>query len=205
MWIYFTGGFVSVVHHNEHRNTMHVRARSAEHLENFISIATGNAGPMPRPEVTHTPQGDYHYRCDLPTGLVQAAMFHLVNDIDYQNFKNAAREELTEDELWMNALYSTWAHAHAYQTNLEAFAQQQEKQERDRSRARSIREDRNKAQSHHHKHAGGCEGAVFARQFGFECENPQCSWKIDLDELIGLKRCGCEPDEECRLCEVRYR
>lgn len=94
MWLYTKYGFFSVVCAREgdgaHGNPVDprrvmVRARRREHLEHLLSEVPG----------VHQSVGtDYRYRVFLPKDAWAAIARALAEDIDYDNFKDAAHAHL---------------------------------------------------------------------------------------------------------------
>lgn len=85
MWLVTTRGFYSVVEDFHDRDQLLVRARVREDLEALADL-------VPELEVDETPERDYRFRASVPRDVWSEAAAHLVQEIDYPNFKNAVAE-----------------------------------------------------------------------------------------------------------------
>ena len=88
MWIFTTFGFFSIVQHRKRTDDMLVRARVREHLVAFVKRLDD---PV---EIAETPEHDYPFRIVAPGWSVARALFDIVGEIDYPNFKDAAAKDL---------------------------------------------------------------------------------------------------------------
>lgn len=99
MWLFFDGGFVSIV---EFRvpgawtpkrgdgppvGDLLVRARARADLEKFCKIAMAHKVP-----IEETLANDYRFRARLARVAVLRAMTFLVEELDYPNFKSRVYE-----------------------------------------------------------------------------------------------------------------
>jgi len=82
MWVFFPGGFVSIVAHREELENLMIRARNAEHLENLF----------PGCDVTKLNDADYRYRTVLPRTQVGIMLSHHIEKMTYDNFKSSIDE-----------------------------------------------------------------------------------------------------------------
>ena len=86
MWLITTFGFFSVVRKSDDlkSDTLTIRARVREDLEELRKIALPELGPIRDDEGT-----DYPFRASAPRAAVSAAMARIAQDIDYANCKDA--------------------------------------------------------------------------------------------------------------------
>ena len=77
MWIFVSGGFLSVVAHRTQPENLLVRARHPEHIRAVFSEA----------EQIHMPGADYPYRTVVSRDAVQTAMVNQIQTMAYDNFK----------------------------------------------------------------------------------------------------------------------
>jgi hypothetical protein len=82
MWIFLNDAFLSVVQHQNNRDSLLVRARVAGDLERVLPDAT----------VTYTPEDDYAYRTVVTRKEFTEALAHAVEEINYPNFKDSVHE-----------------------------------------------------------------------------------------------------------------
>lgn len=82
MWLFVSGGFVSIVAHRTRSEDVLVRARHPEHINALF----------PRVEIVHLSTADYPYRVTLPRGEVGAVIAGYVMDMGYDNFKNSIHD-----------------------------------------------------------------------------------------------------------------
>lgn len=83
MWLYFDGGFVSIVEDQETGDLL-VRARAKEDLERFIVMCDCQQNPR----VRATPVNDYRYRVTMKRAEVVKGLTCAANLITYPNFKD---------------------------------------------------------------------------------------------------------------------
>jgi hypothetical protein len=108
MWIMSVYGFYSVVQNENAPAEMLVRARVRKHLETLSFI-----NPIGSFNIIETTDSDYRFRAFVPRDQWVKISAWLANDIDYGNFKTAARE--TEDSFngkpYTRFLNETWIQA----------------------------------------------------------------------------------------------
>lgn len=107
MWMMTKYGFFSIVcAHDEkgrpHKNLMMIRARKKEHLERIQKFDTKFA------HITETGHTDYPYRIIADRDAVVLLVARLMDEVDYSNFKNAAKAE-AEDPAYNIFLHTVWA------------------------------------------------------------------------------------------------
>ena len=101
MWLYISGGFLSIVAHRDQPMHLLVRARHPDHIEAFL----------PGLAVTVMPEADYPFRVVAHRTVVQRALIHYVMNMDYDNFKNSIDDRAYHDtcvEVWR----TMWAFGH---------------------------------------------------------------------------------------------
>lgn len=108
MWIMNRYGFISIVEKPEDRDqgTLTVRARDRRSLEAFAYWAG-----FPDYKAALDIGTDYPYRQVFHRDEVDQAVLALLNNIDYTNFKDAAKAEL--GAVYANALGRVWGTMHA--------------------------------------------------------------------------------------------
>jgi phage gp29-like protein len=96
MWIFHTEGLLSIVEDRNDKKLLMVRARRREHITKVFPHAT----PI------HTPNADYHWRISVTRGQVQAVMIQMLDNLDYDNFKDAANPMLKTvySNIWADGL-----------------------------------------------------------------------------------------------------
>lgn len=82
MWIFTQLGFFSVVAHREKPGVLLVRARVRSDLETLAARA------KKCPSVTELDDADYRFRAEFQKKDFSAIISKLVDDIDYDNFKD---------------------------------------------------------------------------------------------------------------------
>jgi hypothetical protein len=78
MWIFTRDGFLSIVEHNLNSNILIVRSRFKNHIEKIFGEVN----------VKEDEGTDYEFRAEIPREQVAEVMAHLIDDINYPNFKN---------------------------------------------------------------------------------------------------------------------
>jgi len=86
MWIFTTFGFFSVVRHREKSDTLLVRTRVLDDAR-ILAMSLANV------DVERTPAADYPYRLSVKADAFAKLMADCVDDINYDNFKNAVAYE----------------------------------------------------------------------------------------------------------------
>jgi hypothetical protein len=107
MWIFSKTGFVSIVKHRSMAGHVMVRARVYEDLRNFLDVAE---------EVLHYAEdrsktgifdihelggSDYRFRVVMLQRDAATVVGHMLESIDYDNFKNATHGEQDRDRAYM--------------------------------------------------------------------------------------------------------
>lgn len=85
MWVFFDGGFVSIVRFRGSASELLVRARAKEDLEAFCNL--GRAGLI-QSAIVETPDNDYRFRTRLASAAVGRALARIATKIEYPNFKD---------------------------------------------------------------------------------------------------------------------
>ena len=83
MWLFTEVGFFSAVRKQSDLDSIKVRARVGEDLENFVDKYCG--GDL---EIIETPHRDYPYRVFMDKATFANVLLKLALDINYTNFKN---------------------------------------------------------------------------------------------------------------------
>ena len=99
MWLFVSGGFLSVVGHRTQPDGLLVRARHPEHIRAVFSEA----------ELIHMPGADYPYRTVVSRDAVQTAMINHIQTMTYDNFKASI-----DDVEYHNACLDVWRTMWAY-------------------------------------------------------------------------------------------
>ena len=103
MWLYVSGGFVSIVAHRTEPEHLLVRARHPKHI----------ASILPDANVTHMPSADYPYRTVARRGDVHRALTEYLLNLDYDNFKNSVPDPEYHDacrDVWR----TMWSYGNRY-------------------------------------------------------------------------------------------
>jgi hypothetical protein len=80
MWLITSGGFVSIVEHRDHPDTLIVRGRFRGDVSRFLGV----------PGIEReTPQADYRFRAEVPRSMVADALLRACSKVDYPNFKDS--------------------------------------------------------------------------------------------------------------------
>jgi len=118
MWLFTRYGFFSAVSARQGDGShgqpvdltrMMVRARRREHLESLLHHFA-NALTV-RPDIHETESKDYRYRIFMPKAQWAAVLTAIGNDVDYDNFKDAAHEHLDATpagRAYTHALSDVW-------------------------------------------------------------------------------------------------
>lgn len=99
MWLYVSGGFLSVVAHRDDPHVLLVRARHPDHI----------TGLFPDASVTHTPTADYTYRATLPRLDVQETIANYIQTMTYDNFK-ASIDDYDYHDACIDVWRTMWAY-----------------------------------------------------------------------------------------------
>ena len=89
MWIFTSGGFVSIVENYNQPGFLLVRARKEEHLREFLS-AQGQLDAAAH-QISETPGRDYRWRASVSAQELEEIFLLNVRAITYTNFKNSIR------------------------------------------------------------------------------------------------------------------
>ena len=99
MWLYVSGGFLSVVAHRDDANALLVRARHPGHI----------ASLFPDADVTHMLTADYPYRVTLPRTEVQFAVNIYLSQMMYDNFKSSVEDDEYHD-VCLDVWHTMWVY-----------------------------------------------------------------------------------------------
>lgn len=99
MWLYVSGGFLSVVAHRTRPDFLLVRARHPGHIHTMF----------PGVEITYMPTADYPYRVVLDRVSVHEAIVGYVQALVYDNFKGSI-----DDFEYHDACLDVWRTMWAY-------------------------------------------------------------------------------------------
>jgi hypothetical protein len=83
MWFCFNNGFVSAVEHRDDKNTLVVRARRREHLEDNF----------PNRKIVVGGSTDYKYRIFISKKDFAEIIKDRIMNINYDNFKNSVEDD----------------------------------------------------------------------------------------------------------------
>ena len=90
MWIFTSGGFVSIVENYKQPGSLLVRARKKEHLREFLT-AQGQLNSDAH-DFSETPGRDYRWRASVSAEQLEEIALCNVRAITYTNFKNSIRD-----------------------------------------------------------------------------------------------------------------
>ena len=117
MWIFFLGGFVSVVADRDHPGFVVVRGRSREHVLAFLRhepIKPGDRAHVRR--VVRTPERDYLYRASVPPAVFVGCLEAIGREaVDVPNFKSACADA-GAPRRWLSLLAKVWGVLFDYQS-----------------------------------------------------------------------------------------
>ena len=103
MWLFVSGGFLSIVGHCTLPESLLVRARHPKHIRAMF----------PEVELTYMPTADYPYRVVLGRGVVQEAMVQYVQTLAYDNFK-ASIDNFEYHDACLDIWRTMWAYGSRY-------------------------------------------------------------------------------------------
>jgi hypothetical protein len=110
MWIFCKLGFFSAVQHREHPENLLIRARFKGDLERLLNAMTPEEYALcGRPSVSFTPDADYRYRVEIRKVVFAELIREQAEEIDYDNFKNAAHDGTVRDGAYMDVWRALWA------------------------------------------------------------------------------------------------
>ena len=99
MWLFVSGGFLSIVGHCTLPDSLLVRARNPDHIRAMF----------PEVELTCMPTADYPYRAVLGRGAVQEAMVQYIQTMVYDNFK-ASIDDHDYHDVCLNVWRTMWVY-----------------------------------------------------------------------------------------------
>jgi len=99
MWLYISGGFVSIVAHRNHHMHLLVRARHPDHIGALL--------PGLEPTVLET--ADYRFRVVAHRTDVVKAIAHYLTTMDYDNFKASINDKGYHD-VCLDVWSTMWAY-----------------------------------------------------------------------------------------------
>lgn len=103
MWLMTKHGFYSVVAHRNKPETLLVRARDRQHLENLA-----HSTPFANFRIEETPEADYPYRAEVRRTQWGSILTWLNAEIDYGNFKDAVYHQPTDTGRYGGFLTRVW-------------------------------------------------------------------------------------------------
>lgn len=101
MWVCLNSGFVSIVENHFDKNTLLVRARRRQDVQNFLDA---DVGKYP---ITETLDSDYRFRAVVPREELAIRMVKHIAKINYGNFKDSTKNgELQRfyGEVWASGI-----------------------------------------------------------------------------------------------------
>jgi len=99
MWLFFAGGFVSIVQDKSSAERLLVRARKRQDLANFLKGLRAPTRASCR--IQETPEADYRFRVRVPKEVAAERIRQIVSEIDYPNFKARIHGEPDRDSAYM--------------------------------------------------------------------------------------------------------
>ena len=99
MWLFVSGGYLSIVAHRHQPDDLLVRARHPDHIQ----------AVFPDAQVVFMRAADYPYRTVLPRALVLQAVGEYLLSMQYDNFKNS----IIDDE-YHDVCFDVWRTMWAY-------------------------------------------------------------------------------------------
>ncbi len=101
MWLFVSGGFLSVVAHRTQPESLLVRARHPDHIH----------AAFPEAEVSHMPTADYPYRTVVSRTVVEDAIANYVRTMMYDNFK-ASIDDVEYHDACLDIWRTMWAYGY---------------------------------------------------------------------------------------------
>jgi hypothetical protein len=98
MWLFVSGGYLSIVAHRHQPDDLLVRARHADHIQ----------AVFPDAQVVFMRAADYPYRTVLPREVVQQAVGEYLLTMQYDNFKNSIIDDEYHD-VCLDVWRTMWA------------------------------------------------------------------------------------------------
>ena len=99
MWLFVSGGYLSIVTHREQPGDLLVRARHPDHIQ----------AVFPDAQVVFIAAADYPYRTVLTREAVQSVVAEYLLTMNYDNFKNSI-----EDDEFHDVCFDVWRTMWAY-------------------------------------------------------------------------------------------
>ena len=99
MWLFVSGGFLSVVAHRTQPGDLLVRARQPDHIHAIF----------PGAEIVHMPSADYPYRTVVSRDAVQSAIADYVQAMVYDNFK-ASIDDHEYHHVCLDVWHTMWVY-----------------------------------------------------------------------------------------------
>jgi len=114
MWIFFVGGFVSVVGSPDRSGFVMVRGRAREHVIAFLDHEPPGG---PTRHVFETPDRDYRYRAEVPVAVFAACLDALAYETpEVPNFKGACADA-GAPRAWLGVLGKVWGLLYSFQAH----------------------------------------------------------------------------------------
>lgn len=116
MWITSTEGFFSVVEHRDDDKLVLIRARARKDLENLVAVgerAKGVVTGITDESIIEDNHADYRWRIITTRNIWHSLLDQLVDEIDYDNFKNAVGKK---DKRRTHFLMKVWSAMFGVQT-----------------------------------------------------------------------------------------
>lgn len=111
MWIFFVGGFVSVVA-SDRPGFVAVRGRAREHVIAFLDHEPPGA---PTRHVVETPDRDYRFRAIVPVAAFAACLDAIAYEVpEVDNFKGACADA-GAPRAWLGVLGKVWGLLYSFQ------------------------------------------------------------------------------------------
>ena len=98
MWLFVSGGYLSIVAHRHQPDDLLVRARHPDHIQ----------AVFPDAQVVFMRAADYPYRAVLPRALVLQAVGEYLLGMQYDNFKNSIIDDEYHD-VCLDVWRTMWA------------------------------------------------------------------------------------------------
>jgi hypothetical protein len=103
MWLFVSGGYLSIVAHRHQPDDLLVRARHPDHIHSLF----------PGAQVTYIAVADYPYRTVLPRVVVHQAVTEYLLTMQYDNFKNSIDDDEYHD-VCLDVWRTMWAYGNRY-------------------------------------------------------------------------------------------
>ena len=103
MWLFVSGGFLSIVAHRTLPDSLLVRARNPDHICEMF----------PEVEITYMRNADYPYRVVLNRIMVHEAIVEYLQTMVYDNFK-ASIDDFEYHDACLDIWRTMWAYGNRY-------------------------------------------------------------------------------------------